>query len=78
MGKKVSLKSALDVQTIAVFGNKNSTEIEAIQPNQYTISWSMYAQLDEGVEDIEELSIEQNISYHRICHFLVSTIFWGF
>ena len=70
MGKKVSLKSALDVQTIAVFGNKDSTEIEAIQPNQYTISWSMYAQLDDGVEDIEELSIEQNISYHRICHFL--------
>ena len=49
MMKKVTLKSALDVQTIAVFGNKDSTEIVAIQPNQYTISWGMYATLeDEG------------------------------
>ena len=42
MGKKVSLKSSLDVQTIAIFGNKDSTEIDAIQPNQYTISWSEF------------------------------------
>ena len=69
MGKKVSLKSSLDVQTIAVFGNKDSTEIDAIQPNQYTISWDMYASLDDGI-NIQELSVEQNVSYHRICHFL--------
>lgn len=69
MMKKVTLKSALDVQTIAVFGNKDSTEIVAIQPNQYTISWGMYATLEDG-QDIEQLSLEQNISYQRICHFL--------
>ena len=49
MGKKVSLKSSLDVQTIAIFGNKDSTEIDAIQPNQYTISWDMYSSLDDGI-----------------------------
>ncbi len=70
MGKRVKLKSAVDVQTIAIFGSKDSTEIVGVQPNQYTISWSMYAQLDEDVLDIESLSVEQNISYHRICHFL--------
>ena len=69
MGKKVSLKSSLDVQTIAIFGNKDSTEIDAIQPNQYTISWDMYASLDDGI-NLQDLSVEQNVSYHRICHFL--------
>ena len=55
MGKKVSLKSSLDVQTIAIFGNKDSTEIDAIQPNQYTISWDMYASLDDGI-NLQDLS----------------------
>ena len=70
MGKKVKLKSALDIQTIAIFGERDSSTIVGVQPNQYTISWSMYAQLDEDSSDIESLSLEQNISYHRICHFL--------
>ena len=70
MGKKVKLKSALDIQTIAIFGERDSSTIVGVQPNQYTISWSMYAQLDEDSLDIESLSLEQNISYHRICHFL--------
>ena len=70
MGKKVKLKSALDVQTIAIFGERDSSTIVGIQPNQYTISWSMYAELEGESTDIEALSIEQNISFHRISHFL--------
>lgn len=70
MGKKVTLRSSVDLQTIAVFGEKDSNEIIGLQPNQYTISWGMYAQYDEDDIDIETLSVEQNVSYHRIKHLL--------
>ncbi len=70
MAKKVKLSSDMFVNTLSVFGNKDSKEIEAVKPNRYRISWSMYASYDDDTTDIESLSVNQNISYQRIRHML--------
>ena len=70
MAKKVKLKSSALVNTISVFGEQESNEVVAIKPNKYKISFSMYATMDEEVDNIEALSINQNISYQRIIHLL--------
>lgn len=70
MARKVKLKSDMLVNTIAVFGDPESKEVVALKPNKYKVSWSMYASMDEDIDDIEKLSVNQNISYQRINHLL--------
>jgi len=70
MAKKVKLKSDALVNTISVFGEQESNEVIAIKPNKYKISFSMYASMDEDIDNIQKLSINQNISYQRIMHLL--------
>jgi hypothetical protein len=70
MAKKVKLKSDAEVNIISVFGRDDGLEIEAIKSQRYLIKFGMYASLDDIVDDIHTLSIDQNISYQRIMHFL--------
>jgi len=70
MAKKVKLKSDAEVNIISVFGRDDGLEIEAIKSQRYLIKFGMYASLDDIVDDIQTLSIDQNISYQRIMHFL--------
>lgn len=69
MTKKVKLKSESEVNIISVFGIDDGLEIEAIKSNRYIIKFGMYATLDD-TDDLQGLSVDQNISYQRIQHFL--------
>jgi|TARA_B110000444_G_scaffold40001_1_gene35780 hypothetical protein len=69
MTKKVKLKSESEVNIISVFGRDDGLEIEAIKSNRYIIKFGMYATLDD-TDDVQGLSVDQNISYQRIQHFL--------
>ena len=66
MAKKVKLKSSALVNTISVFGEQESNEVIAFEPNKYKISFSMYASMDEEIDNIEALSINQNLSLIHI------------
>tara|TARA_B110000858_G_scaffold198444_1_gene265114 strand:- start:4852 stop:5598 length:747 start_codon:yes stop_codon:yes gene_type:complete len=70
MAKKVKLKSECEVNIISVFGRDDGLEIDAIKSNRYIIKFGMYATFDDTVEDVNDLSVEQNISYQRIQHFI--------
>ena len=74
---KITLENNLPCTVIAVLGNekdKESKEIQFIEPFSFIVSWSMYASYEDDDISIEELSIKQNISYQKIEHLLKNYI----
>ncbi len=70
---KITLENNLACTVIAVLGDDNdkeSKEIQFVEPFNFVVSWSMFASYEDDDISIEELSIKQNISYQKIEHLI--------
>ena len=67
--RTIHLKSDNDINLIAVTEQPGTTEIDAIDHFKFTVSYTMYVSQDND-ESLEKLSLNQNISYQKINHFL--------
>jgi len=67
--RTIHLKSDKDINLIAVIEQPDTTEIDSLDHFKFTVTYTMYVSQDDD-ETIEQLSINQNISYQKINHFL--------
>lgn len=70
---KITLENNMPCTVIAVLGDENdkeSKEIQFMEPFSFNISWTMYASYSDDNISLEELSIKQNISYQKIEHLI--------
>ena len=68
---RVTLTNTLPCTVIAIVGDEveANKEVLMVEPFTFNISWTMYATVGE-IDDILELSIQQNIAYQKIEHII--------
>lgn len=68
---RVTLTNTLPCTVVAIVGDDVETnkEVLMVEPFTFNISWTMYATVGE-IDDILELSIQQNIAYQKIEHII--------
>ena len=72
MIKTVKLVKSLDVNICSVTHTEDGKDIEFLQPCNYKITWKTSA-IDLDM-DIQELTVNQNVTLHKIEHFLQSYV----
>mgnify|MGYP003644681448 CR=1 FL=1 len=67
--RTIHLKTDRDINLIAITEQPGTDEIDALDHYKFTVTYTMYVSEDHK-STIEQLSINQNISYQKINHFL--------
>lgn len=78
MTQTARLKTARKIGLLGVFHIPDSSDVDNISYNEFTIGWSMFTQKPEDSSTFD-VSVDQNISYQKISHWLETCVdqsFW--
>lgn len=70
--KTVKLTKQVPIDVTCITTVPGTNEIDYIQPYSFTVKWKLSARGEEYDDDINELAVSQNVSMHKIEHFVTN------